>query len=178
MRSIFMMFAGLALACTLSAGEPNMITKVVDRPAFSIIGLECRTNNAQEISGGGCIGQQWAKLMRGKLLDKIPNRADKKTIAVYTDYASDKDGDYTYILGAKVNSTDVVPQGMVAKTIPAGKYAVFTSDKGPVQDVVVKTWKLVWAMPKSQPGGDRAYQSDFEIYDHRAADPQRSQVDV
>ncbi|PYX71378.1 MAG: AraC family transcriptional regulator, partial [Acidobacteria bacterium] len=55
---------------------------------------------------------------------------------------------------------------------------VSTSEKGPVGKVVAETWKRIWTLPKSEPGGNRAYVADFEIYDQRAADPQNSEVDV
>ena len=116
--------------------------------------------------------------MKEDLVNKIPDKADSSIIAVYTDYESDKDGEYTYLLGAKVTSADNVPLGMVAKKIPPGRYAVSTSEKGPVGKVVAETWKRIWTLPKSEPGGNRAYVADFEIYDQRAADPQNSEVDV
>jgi predicted transcriptional regulator YdeE len=67
---------------------------------------------------------------------------------------------------------------MVAVKIPAGRYAVFTSEKGPVEQIAAKTWNRIWPIPKSQPGGDRTYKADFELYDERAMDPQNAQVDV
>jgi len=44
--------------------------------------------------------------------------------------------------------------------------------------VVPETWSRIWAVPKSAPGGNRAYQADFEVYDQRAADPQNAQVHI
>jgi predicted transcriptional regulator YdeE len=67
---------------------------------------------------------------------------------------------------------------MVARKIPAGRYAVFTSDKGPAAKVVPEVWMRINSLPKSAVGGDRVYRADFEIYDERAANPQNSQVDV
>ncbi len=145
---------------------------------FDVIGISCRTNNMNEASDRGCIGHQWEHLMSESLLRKIPNRADDDIVAVYLDYASDKDGDYTYILGSKVKPGTLAPLGMVKASVKAGRFAVFTSDKGPVQQVVAATWKRIWALPKSQLGGDRLYKSDFEVYDERAADPANSQIDI
>ena len=53
-----------------------------------------------------------------------------------------------------------------------------TSEKGTAPQVVPQTWMRVWKVPKGQPGGDRAYKTDFELYDRRAADPNNSEVDV
>ena len=116
--------------------------------------------------------------MKEGLLSKIPNKVDSNILAVYTDYESDANGAYTFILGTKVSSAGDVPAGMVAKKIPAARYAVFTSEKGPVGKVVPETWSHIWALPKSASGGNRAYQADFEVYDQRAADSQNARVDV
>ena len=109
---------------------------------------------------------------------KIPNKADASIVAVYTDYASDHNGEYTYLLGARVTSDAQVPEGMVAKKIPGGKFAVFTSDKGPAPQVVPTTWMKINSLPQNAVGGDRRYRADYEIYDERARDPQNLQVDV
>jgi predicted transcriptional regulator YdeE len=161
-----------------SGNEAAMKPRTVREPGFTVLGIAGRTSNAKEMSSQGIISKQWERLMKEAVLNKIPNRVDSAIVAVYTDYASDKDGEYTYVVGAKVSSEDHVPPGMVAKTVPAGSYAVFTSEKGPVGKVVFETWNKIWSVPKSSPGGDRAYGADFEVYDERAADPNSAQVDV
>lgn len=161
-----------------SQKESSMNPKVADEAGFNVIGIAERTTNAQEMSGNGVIGKQWGHFTQDNVFGQIPNRADTSTIAVITDYASDKDGEYTHLIGARVTSTADVPAGMVVKKVPAGKYAIFTSEKGPVAQVVVGTWQRIWAQPKSAPGGDRAYKADYEVYDERAVDPQNAQMDV
>lgn len=159
-------------------GQTHPAAKTVTVDGFDVIGVKCRTSNANEASGKGCIGQQWEHLMSEGLLQKVPGRADNNIVAVYTDYASDKDGDYTYILGTKVKPGTTAPSGMFKTTVKAGRFAVFTSDKGPVQQVVPANWKRIWELPKSQPGGDRLFQSDFELYDERAAAPKSAEMDI
>jgi predicted transcriptional regulator YdeE len=155
-----------------------MDPKVVNQTSFTVIGISARTNNAKEMTAEGVIGKQWNRLVQGGLLNKIPNRADNSVIAVYTDYASDHNGDYTFIVGAKVSSDANVPDGMVARKVLAGKYAVFTSEKGPAPKVVPQVWMKINSLPKSAVGGDRVYVTDFELYDERAADPQNLQMDI
>jgi len=166
------------VAGSFVSGQTHPAAKIVSADAFDVIGIKCRTNNANEASGKGCIGQQWERLVSEGVLRKIPSRADNNIFAVYTDYASDKDGDYTYILGAKVKPGTTAPFGMVKTTVKAGRFALFTSEKGPVQQVVAANWKRIWEVPKSQPGGDRLYESDFELYDERAADPKNAEMDI
>lgn len=175
MTGLYFLAATLLLGGLAAAQESQ---RVVELPTFTVIGIQCRTENAREASGKGCIGQQWERLFGEGILDKIPGKLDKSIIAVYTDYADDKDGEYTYVLGAKVKPETVAPEGMAKVTVGGGRFALFTSDKGPVTQVVPGTWKRIWETPKSQPGGDRVYRSDFEVYDQRAVDPQNSQVDV
>ena len=130
------------------------------------------------MSGKGAIPQQWDRFMKEGLLGKITNKVDSNIVAVYVDYESDANGAYTFMIGARVSSAEDVPLGMVAKKVPAGRYAVFISEKGFVGKIVPQTWSHIWAIPKSSPGGNRAYQADFEVYDQRAADPQNAQVDI
>jgi predicted transcriptional regulator YdeE len=96
----------------------------------------------------------------------------------YTDYASDANGDYTLVLGAQVRPGTQAPAGMIAQAVPAGQYAVFTSERGPVAKVVVETWMRIWAYYQLPANGHRAYRADFEVYDERAADPNNAQVDI
>jgi predicted transcriptional regulator YdeE len=163
---------------TNSSKDTAMTPKVVEEAGFSVIGIAERTTNAKEMSGEGVIGKQWGRFMQENLLAQIPNKADSSIIAVITDYASDKDGEYTHLIGARVTSTADVPAGMVVKKVPPGKYAIFTSERGPVAQVVVGTWQRIWAQPKAAPAGNRAYKADYEVYDERAMDPQSAQMDV
>jgi predicted transcriptional regulator YdeE len=159
-------------------GDHSMDPKVVEQAGFSVVGVAVRTSNAKEMTADGVIGRQWGRFMQEGTLNKIPAKADASIVAVYTDYASDKDGEYTFLLGARVTSDAEVPAGMVAKKVPAGKFAVFTSEKGAAQKVVPETWMRINSLPKSAAGGDRLYRADFEIYDERARDPQNLQTDV
>ena len=129
-----------------------------------MVGFTVRTNNAKEMSGQGEIAQVWENAMNSGALEKIPNRAADGLIAVYSGYASDHTGDYDYTLGYRVSSADKVPDGMVARTIPAGKYAVFISDSGAPQEVIPALWQRINTMAPQQMGGTRAYQADYETY--------------
>lgn len=152
--------------------------KIVAVPEFYVVGIAERTSNQREMSGQGVIGNQWECLFGEHVLSKIPNRVDSNIYAIYTDYATDQNGEYTFLLGTKVSDASQVPVGMMAKRIPAGKYAVVTSERAPIVEAVVGAWKTVWSLSPAQLGGERAFQTDFELYDERATDPQNSQVDL
>jgi predicted transcriptional regulator YdeE len=160
-------------------GDDTVPAKIIGHiEGFTVIGVSVRTNNAREQTPDGQIGKIWQRLSQEKFLANIPNKADKNIIAVYTNYAGDKNGDYTFILGAKVSSDKEIPAGMVAVKISAGRYAKYTSEKGPAYKVVPNVWKRIWETSSSTPAGQRAYKTDFELYDQRAVDPEKSQVDV
>ena len=85
-----------------------MPAKIVEYPAFDVIGIEARTNNAREMSGQGVIGTMWGRLMSEGILDKIPNRVGDTIYALYTGYASDRNGDYDFVTkGFNVWNDDV-----------------------------------------------------------------------
>ena len=174
---VIVLAAAMAVAQSDKATQPDKSPKVVDVPAFTVIGIECHDSNAKEMAGQGCIGQQWMRLFQEGLLDKIPSRADQNIMTVYTDYSSDH-GEYTFILGSKVADDAKAPDGMVKRKIEKGKFAVFTSDRGALQEVVPALWKRIWAMQKSELGGERAFQADFEVYGESAMDPNNGQMEA
>lgn len=171
--------AVLVIASACVALEGNMETKIVEQKEFTIVGIEARTNNSKEMAGTGVIPKQWDKFFKENISAKIPGKVDPNIVVVYSNYQSDNRGDYDYLIGAKVNDASAIPSGMVAKRVPAGKYAVFTTAAGPVGKVVSEKWQEILDLEgKSRLGGARAYKADFEIYDQRSHDPQNSQVDV
>ena len=90
--------------------------------------------------------QLWNRFRDEDILVRIVNRADARIVAVYSDYRSDRNGLYTYTLGAKVTSTKDVPPGMVVRKVEAGNYAMFTSNGQAVSQLVVGLWKNIWSL--------------------------------
>ncbi len=150
----------------------------VDGEGFLFIGIVARTTNAREMSGKGVIGAMWQRAMTNGVIDQIPNRADASIIALYTDYKSDSNDEYTFLIGAKVTSIDSIPDEMVPVHIPEAHYAIFTSQRGPVWKVVPEVWQKIWSTPASEVGGERTFLADFEIYDEQSADPQNAQIQI
>ena len=162
---------------TLTAAQ-SPAAKTVHQDEFSIVGIEARTSGEQEMYGDGQIAGLWQKFNQEHILEKIPNKVDKNVYAVYTDYSRDRMGAYTVVIGAKVKDKTPAPSSMVLKTVPAGKYAVFTSDKGPAETVIPAVWQRIWALEDKDELGKRAYRSDFEVYAPDATGPQNTQADL
>jgi predicted transcriptional regulator YdeE len=137
--------------------------KIVEAGGFAVVGRAARTTNAQEMTGNGVIPKMWMSM---------PPASAR--IALYTEYESDEQGAYTFVLGSKAGQGGSSGAGMFLKKVPRGKYVVFTSEKGPVQKVVVETWMKIWAMKDHE----RSFVADYEVYDERAADPENTVVDI
>ncbi|MGC2162481.1 MAG: GyrI-like domain-containing protein [Silvibacterium sp.] len=147
------------------------------QPGFTVVGFTVRTSQQKEAGGTGLIPQLWQRVMEQGLVENVPHRADNNLTVVYTNYSSDQNGEYTYVLGVRVSAVDKVPDGMTAIQVPAGKYAIVTSDTGPLPDIIPKLWQRIWAMSAAELGGQRAFKADFEIYPE-GFDWQNAQVAV
>lgn len=170
-----LVIAGFAAARASKETPP----RIVHEDEFSIVGIEVRTSNAKEMTSDEAIGKQWQRFFQEGVQQKIPNRVSENIYAVYSDYASDRNGEYSFTLGAKVRAGTAAPAGFVVKKVRAGNYVVVGSERGPSAKVVPQAWQHVWVMEDQHKlGGTRAYQTDFELYDQRAADPQNAQVDL
>lgn len=167
-------------ACIVSlpavSDQMNLVKLHVD--SFTVVGIQARTTNAREAAGDGVIGPMWARLATENLVSRIPHRIDSHIVAAYSDYESDKDGAYTYTLGAKVSSARDLPPGMAAVKIVPGDYAMFTAQGGSSQQMTVDLWKHIWSLEKPQQLY-RAYKTDFEIhYNGLQAHPPDTHIDI
>jgi predicted transcriptional regulator YdeE len=147
------------------------------QPAFTVVGRSIRTDNQKEAGGNGLIPPMWQQAMQEGVLENIPHRTDNNLTVVYTNYAKDQNGEYTYVLGVRVSAVDKLPEGMISVTVPAGKYAVIDSEKGPLPEVLPKVWQRIAAMPATELGGQRAFKADYEVYPE-GFDWQNAQIPV
>jgi predicted transcriptional regulator YdeE len=157
--------------------KPDAPAKVTLGAPIQVVGFSVRTTNDAEAKGDGEIPKLWNRFFHENLGDKIPHRVGQSLIVVYSDYASDQNGEYTYLLGAPVDSVADVPKDLTVRTIPAGSYAVLTTPAGPPQQTVPAIWMKIWGMSEAELGGKRSFVMDYETYDD-FADPQKMQVTV
>lgn len=178
MKKLLLALVTAALVVTVSGWGANVKPPIKEVKEFQVMGIAVRTSNAREATPNGEIPRQWQKFFQENILAKIPHKVDSSVYAVYTDYADRRAGEYTFLIGAKVGDASVVPAGLVVKTIPAGKFAVFTSETGPAQKVVPQAWQKIWELEDSSNMPERAYRADYELYDQRSQNPAQSQVDI
>lgn len=153
------------------------IIRTVEIPEFTVIGIQARTDNGKEATAEGIIGRQWHKFIGDAMAEEIPDKSSSNLYAVYSEYASDHNGEYTFMVGAPVKKGTAPPAGMILKQIPRGKYAVITTEKGPFPRVIPEAWMKIFRL-EDEGKLKRTYQTDFELYDERALDPQNGQVDI
>lgn len=148
--------------------------------AVKLIGIAVRTCNALEMDPETAkIGQTIGRYFSGQLNEQIDGRVSPgTTYCVYTDYASDENGEYTYFVGELVRSLDEVPSGFEALIIPEQNYIKFTTEAGPMPSVCMDAWKEIWAMSPEDFGSGRDFVADFEVYDERAQDPENTSLDI
>lgn len=144
--------------------------KIVQTNHILFAGIELHLNLADE-QAPQKIGNFWNKFFTEKLLDKIVDvKKPINTMALYTNY--DNQGNYSLVIGCEVTSLSNIPSGMNSGSlcingyeIPAAKYAVF-SVTGQFPQAVSDFWQKLW-LNKNNLGFQRAFTTDFEIYDHR-----------
>jgi len=93
-------------------------------------------------------------------------------VALYCDYEGDYTQPYSLVIVCPVSSLDNIPEGMVAKTIPAGSYAVFRAI-GEYPASLIETWGNIW-----QTELKRTYTGDYEFYGEKFVSSESKEVEV
>jgi predicted transcriptional regulator YdeE len=148
-----------------------MNQKIINKESFKIIGIEIHTSNEKTMID---IPKMWGKFVTENIKDRIPNKINNDVLAVYTNYEGNHTKPYSYILGCEVSSLDIIPEGMISKTILSAQYEIFTA-KGKMPDEIIKTWQHIWN-PDIE--NRRAYVFDFEVYGDKYGNPENSEVEI
>jgi predicted transcriptional regulator YdeE len=165
---------------TLTKGNHILKKENCALPAINLVGITARTSNAEEFNPETAkIGATIQHYITGALYDKIQNRKTPgKTYCVYTEYATDHTGEYTYFIGEEVDALADVPDGLSTITVPEQSYAKFTTESGQMPTVCINAWMDIWKMTPEDFGSDRAFKADFEVYDERALDHSNTVLDI
>ncbi len=131
-----------------------MIHRIATLEEFTVVGITVNEDHKAERA----LKTLWNTFYSENIINKIPQKLGDEIISLYTDYEKDHTRPYSVVLGHKVKSTAVIPDGMVSKTVPASKYAVFHVE-GTIPQDIIKAWVWIW-----DSNLQRTYTGDFEIY--------------
>ncbi|PQP83503.1 transcriptional regulator [Paenibacillus sp. PCH8] len=145
--------------------------RYITLPGKRLAGVSARTTNALEFGGKGSIQGLWNRYFASEHLPGV----EAVRYGCYTDYTDGINGEYTILVGHEVSSDESLPEGFNEVLLPPATYAVFTSRKGPMAEVVSEAWGAVWAWSNQS---DRTFTGDFELYDERSLNPESVQVDI
>ena len=126
---------------------------IVRMESFTVMGREVRTSNARELSGQGSIAQLWSKI----------NADLGAPVAVYSEYASNKDGEYNYMLGVEIGNNETLQLQFSKRDTEEGDYVCLKTEGPVTPQLVAGLWRQIWDL--EQAGAlSRTYITDFEIY--------------
>lgn len=145
--------------------------RLVNEPAFTVIGLATSTTNKDEMSGtGGRLGPLWRNFM-AESDARIPGNPDQSTIfCVYTNYQGDENDGYKAVLGRSVADTKAeIPNDLERVDLDSAQYLVFHAlDRNP--ESVREAWSRVHDYFRDHPDQQRAFTADFDRYGPNGVD--------
>ena len=124
---------------------------------FTVVGLPLRTNNREAAS---TIPLHWAAFQQAEVARRL--LADGDLYAVYTDHEHagvDNLGDYTLVIGYRVDGAAAVPDGLASVVVPASERELVQLEPGR-PDLVGVAWQEIW----SRDDLEMSYLADFERY--------------
>jgi predicted transcriptional regulator YdeE/DNA-binding transcriptional MerR regulator len=152
--------------------EKMMEPKIIHKNGMTVVGLSYVGKNENNE-----IPQLWAKW--NARWDELENPVgDCCYGACFSNPGGAKEGEFEYIACIEVSDASQVPSGMVARDIPAYKYAVFTHC-GKL-DTLQDTYKYIYETGLSRSGLEvHPDKFDMELYDDRfIPDSDESEFDI
>ncbi len=133
-----------------------MEPKIVSRSAFTVVGMKYRGKNEHNE-----IPQMWDAF--GPRMDEIKRKVTRHVAYGVMGNLDEATGEFDYVAGFEVDSTEDIPEGMVSWDVPEQTYAAFTCTLptiGEAFQYAYKTW-----LPQS--GRQATGGPDFELYDEK-----------
>ncbi len=120
--------------------KETMETKIVNRPAFNVVGLSYVGKNEH-----GEISVMWGEFNQRSSQVKSINDKEAFGLCFSTVEGGAQPGEFEYVAGFEVSDEKDLPAGMVYRQVPAYKFAVFTHhgklDKlGETYQYIYNTW--------------------------------------
>jgi predicted transcriptional regulator YdeE len=140
--------------------------QTVVRDSLTVVGIATRVIDDPPSE----IGRLWQRFVAEGVLARVPHRAGTDVYSVYTEYEGDHTQPYTVLLGCAVTQVGAMPEGLVARTVPAATYAVLSGVAGR-PDAIGRAWQEIYAAALP-----RTYSGDFDL--HYGDGPRAGTVDV
>lgn len=149
--------------------------EIKEMDSFTLCGYQGATSKAKPR-----IFWIWQKLLRHA--SRIPGRTEDDILYGLSEYQDPSDftihSDFQYLAGAKVQKNQSAPKGMVTKTVPAGRWAVF-QHRGPVK-LLPETFDYIygpWALRTKETIREA---DDLEVYgpEFNPRNPENSLVEL
>lgn len=140
----------------------TMEPKFVETEEFKVIGLMANFNDDTKKG----IPELWS--IFGPRMGEVTARIEGTTYGVCFPTALDEEN-FDYMAAVPVENFETVPEGMVARTVPAHKFAVFTHKTGDdsLHNDLQKSVQYIWGTWLPNSGYEHAKVPDFELYDER-----------
>ena len=141
----------------LEMGAP--VDETVHTNAFTVVGIELRTSNAQAME---TIPAFWQRFQDEAVMEQIPNKLSDDIYAVYTNFEHqgvDNEGTYSLVIGAEIADPSHAPAALKVVEVPSATRMVFRVP-GDKPENVADTWIKIWGM--SDLGN--TYIADYERY--------------
>jgi AraC family transcriptional regulator len=157
-----------------------MEPKIIEKPTFQVLGYSIRTttHNGQNSTD---IPRFWDEFIKNNLRNDIPNPISTNVeLGICTDFNL-QDGEFTYLIGLEVKSTELVPEGMTYKTFPAGLYAVFTTPPATndtFSQSIQDTWESIFGSWLPSSGYEHSGGAEMELYDERCWGNENKLMDI
>ena len=126
----------------------------VVRDAFTVVGIATRTADDPPSE----IGRLWQRFFAEDVAARVPHRTGGDVYSLYTEYEGDHTRPYTVVLGYTVAEIGPLPEGLVARVVPAATYAVLDGVAGR-PDAIAAAWQSVYAAALP-----RRYTVDFDVH--------------
>ncbi|MEY9978786.1 GyrI-like domain-containing protein [Lysinibacillus sp. RC79] len=156
--------------------EPNRIEVL---SSFTLAGISTVTTNEAERSQDGKIGKLFENFHSQNIGKKLGAHIQEDGhYSCYFNYEQGDAGLYEVMVSVHIKEELQLQNLDMIKafTVPAAKYAVFVTERGPIIEVVQRTWADIWQWSQ-QPGNNRAFTGDFEYYS-KDINPEDGQAEI
>ena len=142
--------------------------QIIEKPGMTIVGLQAPFIHVMspDATNFKVIGPLWERFIHQA--ERIGNRIGEGMYGVlWTEPASKRSHPHEmqYLAGVMVSEAAEIPDGMVARTIPASLFAVFTH-RGPIK-TIGDTMHEIYRVWLPQSGYEHSQVVDVELYDRR-----------